>query len=215
MIAAYEAKKDQNSLDELQAQMDTDEPFIQEIQVAIISLTNLIKEVGNRRLHIEGIEGQVVGGAQPKQEGEGIQEMAQAIVQLTQQLAAQAVAAPAAPPVAVPAADPAPNFTIKLPKLDMHKFTGDIMKWSGFWQQFQTAIHNNARVATVDKFNYLVGLLEGEALSKISGLQITVDNYQVAINMLTERFGKQDVIIAAHYDSIFQLSSTTSSIFKL
>ena len=42
---------------------------------------------------------------------------------------------------------------IKLPKLVLKKFNGDITKWCSFWDTFEAAIHKNCKLATIDKFN--------------------------------------------------------------
>jgi len=44
-------------------------------------------------------------------------------------------------------------------------------------------------VDKVDKFNYLKSLLEGAALSAITGLALTDPNYANAVDILKERFG--------------------------
>ena len=48
---------------------------------------------------------------------------------------------------------------VKLPKLDLKKFNGDISKWPSFWDAFESSVHNNTRLAAIDKFNYLNSLL--------------------------------------------------------
>ena len=44
---------------------------------------------------------------------------------------------------------------VKLPKLALCKFDGDIINWKGFWDQFLIAIHENDSLADIDKFSYL------------------------------------------------------------
>ena len=50
----------------------------------------------------------------------------------------------------------------------------------------------------VNKFNYLFSLLEGNAAHLIKGLTLISANYDTAIEILQERFGKTQQIIAAH-----------------
>ena len=42
----------------------------------------------------------------------------------------------------------------------------------------------------IDKFNYLKAQLKGTASEAISGLELTQENYNIAINLLKERYGK-------------------------
>ena len=60
--------------------------------------------------------------------------------------------------------------TIKLPKLELQKIDGNILKWQEFWDSFEASIHRNPNLQPVDKFNNLRAELEGDASSVISGL---------------------------------------------
>ena len=51
----------------------------------------------------------------------------------------------------------------KLPKIELPVFKGDPLKWQGYWDQFQTSIHNNERITDIDRFNFLKRYLGGEA----------------------------------------------------
>ena len=44
--------------------------------------------------------------------------------------------------------------TVKLPKLIIDHFSGDIRLWQSFWSQFESAIHQNQTLSATDKFNY-------------------------------------------------------------
>lgn len=49
-------------------------------------------------------------------------------------------------------------------------------------------------MADVEKFAYLCGLLKGKAAEVIAGLERTNENYQVAIQLLQNRFGNTRTI---------------------
>ena len=66
-------------------------------------------------------------------------------------------------------------------------------------------IHSNPTIAKVNKFNYLKSLLEGQAAWAIEGLTLTSANYDAAITILPERFGKTQQTIAAHIDKTLML----------
>ena len=59
--------------------------------------------------------------------------------------------------------------TMKLPKLELQTFHGNILKWQVFWDSFEASIHKNPNLLPVDKFNYLRAELEGDASVVISG----------------------------------------------
>lgn len=53
---------------------------------------------------------------------------------------------------------------VKLPKLALHSFSGDITQWITFWDSFRSAVHDNDQLTAVDKFNYLKSLLHWKRL---------------------------------------------------
>ena len=99
---------------------------------------------------------------------------------------------------------------MKLPKLELKKFAGTTIKWSSFRDSFEAAVHKNASLSEVDKFNYLRSLLEGPAANSISGLQLINDNYARAIELLKDRYGNRQVIITSHADALIKLAKVTS-----
>ena len=99
---------------------------------------------------------------------------------------------------------------VKLPKLTLERFTGDITAWSTFWETFESSIRQNTSLSNIDKFNYLSSLLESSAADAISGLAITSNNYEEAISVLKRRFGNKQLIISRHMDALLNLETVTS-----
>ena len=93
----------------------------------------------------------------------------------------------------------------KLPKLVLPKFRGDITQWQSFWDSFNSAIHTNPQLSQIDKFNHLHSLLEGQAARAIQGLTRTDANYNSAIELLQNRFGKTQNIISTHMDELLKI----------
>ena len=85
---------------------------------------------------------------------------------------------------------PAVLSRIKLPKIELKPFFGEEAKFKSFWDIFEVAVHHQTNLADVEKFSYLQGLLKGSAARLIDGLDLTNENYAVAISMLLQRFGK-------------------------
>ena len=96
--------------------------------------------------------------------------------------------AASAPALTAPTVTPHVN-QVKLPKLSLPHFSGNIMKWATFWDSYESAVHKNDDLTDVDKFNYLRSLLERTAHEAISGLTLSSANYREAINILQKRFG--------------------------
>ena len=62
---------------------------------------------------------------------------------------------------------------VRLPKLTLPHFNGNPVKWTGFWDSYDSAIHSNDELSEVDKFNYLRSLLEGSAFEAVRGLTLS------------------------------------------
>ncbi|KAG1680465.1 hypothetical protein GQR58_012386 [Nymphon striatum] len=103
------------------------------------------------------------------------------------------------------------NVQVKLPKLFIDPFDGDVLKWTTFFEQFKSSIHENNHLTPIDKFNYLKSLLRGAAANSIMGLPLTASNYNAAIELLQSRFGKPSVIIQGHITRLLSLSLLRSA----
>ena len=75
---------------------------------------------------------------------------------------------------------------IKLPKLTIPPFEGDITKWTPFWDSYDSAIHRNSSLTEINKFNYLRSLLRGTARESVAGLMLTAVNYDEAMGVLLQ-----------------------------
>ena len=101
--------------------------------------------------------------------------------------------------------------SIRLPKLQLKKFSGDPKLWQEWWDSFEATVHVNVRISDVEfKFTYLRSLLEEAAHSAIAGLQLTSTNYTVAIDLLKERFAQKQTIINSHMDALLKVQGVSS-----
>ncbi|GFX06290.1 uncharacterized protein TNCV_505101 [Trichonephila clavipes] len=95
---------------------------------------------------------------------------------------------------------------VKLPKLIIPKFYGEINQWLSFWNSFKTAIHDNNSLNSIDKFTYLKGLFGSSALATVEGFAITAENYAKAVEILKDRFGRKDAIINSHMQKLLSVT---------
>ena len=141
-----------------------------------------------------------------QQAGDFRDEIYSAVVRLSPVSAPVPVSATATPRTPPPADD-----RIKLPKLTILPFEGDITQWTPFWDSYESAIHQNSTLTEIDKFNYLRSLLKGTAREAISGLMLTTANYDEAIAILKRRYGNKQAIISRHMDALMALEPVTSN----
>ena len=61
----------------------------------------------------------------------------------------------------------------------------------------------------LDKFNCLKAQLKGTASKVICGLELTQENYNIAINLLKESYGKKQIMIKTHFAKLMNLPMAT------
>ena len=103
---------------------------------------------------------------------------------------------------------PTPQPSIKLPKISVPSFDGNIMNWASFWEQFDAAIHSQRQLKDTEMLIYLKeALKDGPAKGVIMGLAQTADNYEEAVHCLKERYDRPRLIYQAHVHSILESTS--------
>ena len=99
---------------------------------------------------------------------------------------------------------------VKLPKLTIQPFKGELTTWSTFWDSYQVAIHKNRLLPGIEKFNYLRSLLQGPILDAIAGLLLTDANYTKVVEALTQCFGNKQLIIDRYVEVLMSVEAVSS-----
>ncbi|UYV60499.1 hypothetical protein LAZ67_1001330 [Cordylochernes scorpioides] len=94
---------------------------------------------------------------------------------------------------------------VKLPKLTMERFYGEISQWLNFWNAFDSSINRNEHLTKIDKFNYLKAYLGGTAAQTVEGFCLSEKNYDKAVELLKKRFGKGERLIDVHMNNLLAL----------
>ena len=84
------------------------------------------------------------------------------------------------------------------------------MRWTAFWDSFESAIHRSDTLSEIDKSNYLKSLLKGKSYDAIAGLALSTANYEDAIAILKKRFGNRQLIVTKHMETLLSTSVVTS-----
>lgn len=100
--------------------------------------------------------------------------------------------------------------SVRLPKLEIERFDGDPVKWKSFFDSFNSTIHENENLSNVEKMSYLKSFLSDSAATTVSGLSLSNENYSAAIELLTNRFGNEHVLISSHMNKLLQVDSILS-----
>ena len=88
--------------------------------------------------------------------------------------------------------------SVKLPKLEIPSFSGEKLKCAEFWDSFEAAVHLNTSLSEVEE-------LSGEAQNSVSGTQLWNENYQVAVELLKEKYGDKQAVVTSHYTELIKL----------
>ena len=70
-------------------------------------------------------------------------------------------------------------------------FRGDVLKFSEFWDVFQSTVHDNPSLSHAEKLAYLKTCLSGVARNVLDGIVLDNDHYPIAVELLKERIDRQ------------------------
>ena len=94
---------------------------------------------------------------------------------------------------------------VKLPKLEIPSFNGDLLNWRSFWEQFSISVHEKTNLSNTEKLVYLhQALKDGTAKHLIEGLSDMGDCYPEAIECLKTGFDRPQLIHQAHVKAIIE-----------
>ena len=97
---------------------------------------------------------------------------------------------------------------VKLPKIDVPTFNGNILHWNTFWEQFEVSILSKTYLTNVEKLAYLRHALKGgPANQAIEGLSRSADQYEEAKCCLKRRYDRPHFIHRAHIHTVLDAFS--------
>ena len=88
---------------------------------------------------------------------------------------------------------------VKLPKLEVPTFDGNMVNWRSFWEQFTVSVHSSSTITDAEKLVYLqLALKGGTAKHAIEGLSHSGDCYTEAVECLRARYDRPRLIHQTH-----------------
>ncbi|XP_051160117.1 uncharacterized protein LOC127280858 [Leptopilina boulardi] len=96
--------------------------------------------------------------------------------------------------------------TLKLPTIELPKFSGNIKEWLPFWSVFKK-IHEDPALRNEDKFQYLVQATapNSRAQDLVNSFPPTAENYEKVITSMKNRFGRDDVVVEFYVRELLAL----------
>lgn len=97
------------------------------------------------------------------------------------------------------------NSSIKLPQIQLPRFSGSYDNWMEFRDTFDSLINKNDSISHIQKYHYLRAALEGGAAQVIRSLEFSAANYTVAWDTLLKRYNNDNLLVSNHVKSIFNI----------
>lgn len=94
---------------------------------------------------------------------------------------------------------------IKLPTIQLPRFSGSYENWLEFHDTFCSLIHTNDDIDEINKFHYLRASLEGSAKVIIQSIEFSAVNYKIAWQLLCDRFNNKRLLIQNHVSALFNI----------
>ncbi|XP_076301942.1 uncharacterized protein LOC143220091 [Lasioglossum baleicum] len=96
---------------------------------------------------------------------------------------------------------------VRLPRIELPKFSGDYTGWKSFASRFNSAIIANKSLTDAERLQYLLSSLSGEAFSAIQHLDVTNANFHIGWARLNEVYDNERVIVHSLMDKLYSLKT--------
>ncbi|XP_070138643.1 uncharacterized protein [Drosophila bipectinata] len=93
-----------------------------------------------------------------------------------------------------------------LPPLPLPTFSGGYSEWPEFYSIFCTIVSGNPSISKVEKLQRLRSCLRESAFEAVRSLEVSDENYDVALNLLEKRFNSRRLLFQAHVNEILGLT---------
>lgn len=97
---------------------------------------------------------------------------------------------------------------IKLDKIELPKFSGDMAEWSNFYSMYDNLVHKNVKYNNIQKFYHLKSRLHGTALKCIDSFSLQENNYEPAYESLVELYNSPRKLAFFHFSQIVNYKET-------
>ncbi|XP_018405645.1 PREDICTED: uncharacterized protein LOC108781997 [Cyphomyrmex costatus] len=94
---------------------------------------------------------------------------------------------------------------VKLPTIKLPRFDGKIEEWKSFSDSFRSIIHDRSQLSNVEKFQYLISAISGDAAKIIESIQLTGQNYSTAWELLQNRYDDPRSLKKKHIECLFKM----------
>jgi len=97
------------------------------------------------------------------------------------------------------------HHNVKISTIALPHFDGSYEKWNHFFDLFKALVDSDASLTNVQKFYYLQSVLKDNAAQVIHSLEVTGENYPIALELLRSRFENKRLTTRHHVRALFNL----------
>lgn len=101
---------------------------------------------------------------------------------------------------------------LRLPRLNLPTFSGDLLQWESFRDLFRSLVHESTRLSKVRKFTYLKSSLTGDAAKMLARTPISESRYEGAWASLERRYENLRALSEAHMNRLIHCPPITNGI---
>lgn len=94
---------------------------------------------------------------------------------------------------------------IKLPTIQLPTFSGRYQEWLEYHDTYKSLIHDNTTIPKIHKFHYLRNSLKENAALIIKSLEFSADNYDIAWDLLCDRYQNDRILVNNHIQALFNI----------
>lgn len=94
---------------------------------------------------------------------------------------------------------------IKLPTINLPTFSGRYQEWLEYHDTYKSLIHDNKTIPKIHKFHYLRNSLKESASLIIKSLEFSANNYDVAWDLLCDRYHNDRILVNNHIQALFNI----------
>lgn len=95
--------------------------------------------------------------------------------------------------------------SIKIPRIDLPTFDGDIQNFPFFYETFKRVIHENNTLTDSERVHYLFSHLTGKAKSVCSGVIPAAENYNTVWEALIAKYDDKRALATSYLNKLFSM----------
>lgn len=121
---------------------------------------------------------------------------------------------------AIPAASSACDYdkrkdSIKVPRIELPTFDGEIQSFPYFYETFKRIIHDNISLTDTERVHYLMSHLTGRARDICAGLVPAAENYEIIWQALITKYKDTRALGTSYLNQLFSLKPAGPSPMQL